>query len=617
VSSDPARPDTERRARFWIPEAPSPWKGSDPLSTRAALTVGCCLLIVVLPLGPYRFALAATVLLVQSVATLVVSRRQLGPEREMGVFLLVEHSLATVSVIVAPAIYVASALIMVTSLGANSPYLRRDSQRRLAGLTISGLVVPPFFVDVQQAPLVIGVGLLLVAHIVFNRSSTVVLAEDAARQARLQADHDPLTGLTNRRVLREVLRQLDPDESVGLLLLDMDNFKEINDTLGHDFGDDVLRSIAGRLVQLDPAVLVSRLGGDEFAAVIAGTPEDTEAFADRIIESCRTPVEIDGVDISTRASIGMVHTDSVAPTSLLRSADVAMYRSKREGAGHTWYRIEDDPHNHRRLELVQDLPEAIASGRIETWCQPQIEIGTGRTVGAEAVVRWKHPRWGLIGALEILHYTDLCGLQEELTAAVLGRAVRDAVSWHDHIRLSVNITLHDAARSSFVTELAECLDRTGFDPRRLIVEIVENDDDADPTELRSTIEFIRAMGVAVSLDDFGRASSSLSRLDLFDLDEIKIDRRFISRMLTDHRDAAIVDSIVGLCRRLDLRVVAEGVETAAQAQAVADAGIAVAQGYHYGRPTRHLQVYQGLPVYLPTVAQSAAGRDRAEVSTSR
>ena len=588
----------------------SPWKGSDPLRTRAALTIGCCVLLVVLPLGPHRFAFAVFVLVVQAIGTAIVSRRHLVPERELGVYLLIEHSLAAIAVFVVPPVYVAAALITIGSLGTNSPYLRHDAQRALAGVAVFTLVVPPFFVDVDQAPVVIAVGLLLVAHIVLNRSSTVVLAEEAARQAQIEADHDPLTGLTNRRVLRDVLRNLDPGEQVGLLLLDMDNFKEINDTLGHDFGDDVLRSVAGRLERLDSRVLVARLGGDEFAAVVAGSRADTESFATRVGACWGTPVEIGGVDISTRASIGMVHTDAVEPRSLLRSADVAMYRSKREGAGPTWYRTEDDPHNQRRLGLVQDLPEAIAAGRIETWYQPQIEIGTGRTAGAEAVVRWNHPRWGLVGAFEILHYVDLCGLQNELTATVLRHAIAGAADWPRHVRLSVNITLRDAARRGFVDELSTVLERTGFDPGRLVVEIVENDDQADPDDLRRTIEAVRAMGVGVSLDDFGRAASSLARLDLFDLDEVKIDRRFISRMLTDHRDAAIVDAIVGLAERIGLRVVAEGVETAEQAQAVADAGIDVVQGYHYGRPTRRLQIHRNLPVYLP-------GVEVARLSTSR
>ncbi len=572
----------------------NPWNRRTPVLQRGILTVVVVIALMVFPLGPDRFFYAGIVLVVQIVSTFVVRRQRLEVGQELGCYLFTEHTLAAVAALVLPGGYVAGVIVMIGSLGANSAYLARGWLRALCALTLLYVITIPLVVDVDYAPVIIVAAVILSWHTVINRGSGVLLAEAGARAAQWQANHDPLTGLPNRRVLRHALVESEHDEDdIGLLLLDMDNFKEINDTLGHDFGDEVLRRVAERLVALDADVLVARLGGDEFAAIVPGPPELTRRFAHRVSSSWSESMLVNDIEITTRASIGMAHSSVVPKDSMLRFADIAMYRSKREGLEATWYRIEDDPHSQRRMQLVQELPEALAYGDVQVWFQPQVEIATGRVVGGEALARWSHPELGIVGAGELLEHVGLTGLQREMTSVVLERAVVEAGSWPDHVQLSVNIAIGDATGVDFVADLAALLDRTGFEPKRLTLELVEDSVAVVDTErLIERIDRIRALDVSISLDDFGQAASSLARLDLFDVDELKIDRQFVSRMIDHHRDAAIIDAVVELANRLDLRVVAEGVETAELAQAVADAGINIAQGYHYSRPTRHLHTDQ-------------------------
>jgi len=280
----------------------------------------------------------------------------------------------------------------------------------------------------------------------------------------------------------------------------------------------------------------------------------------------------------------------VSARSLLRFADIAMYRAKRDGVGPTWYRPEEDPHSERRIVLMQDLAAAIECGDVRPWFQSQVDMVTGEVVGAEALARWHHPRFDVVGAEELLEHVQLAGLQRELSTAMLARALRAAVDWPATIRLSVNVTLGDIQSDEFIDELEKLLEATAFDPQRLTLEVVEYDGEVSPERVSESTARIRSSGVSLSLDDFGQASSSLARLDLFDVDELKVDRRFVSRMVEHHRDAAIVDSIVSLANRLDLRLVAEGVESDEVANAVAAAGIRVVQGFHYAEPSLTLDV---------------------------
>jgi len=583
-----------------------PWRRPDPLGQRVALTLAACALVVLLPFGPNRFWVAVVLLLVQIVWTAVVRRRDISMTEELANYLAVEHLLMLFTVLIAPPGYVAVSIVAIASLASNSAYLPPRWHWTLAAITTATLIVPPVVHDLAAGSLTVGAGLLMVAQIAFNRSGTLILADEVLTSTRHQAEHDSLTGLPNRRLLRTALDELDEMTAPSaLLLLDIDNFKEINDSLGHDVGDQVLCEIAGRLAGLDPDVLVVRLGGDEFAAVVAGEFDRADSFAAQVQRCLVPPMRVNDVSLAVRASIGMAHTSVVPAASLLRCSDIAMYRSKREGVGPTWYRPDDDPHTERRLALMQDLPDALAQGQVRPWFQPQVDIVSGEVVGGEALARWNNPHFGLIDAVELLEYVTLAGRERELSVEMLRHSLEAAADWPKQLRLSVNISLSDVESEGFVTELGSLLAKFGFDPLRLILEIVESDVDVSPERIVHSTQLIRAMGVSLSLDDFGQASSSLARLDLFDVDELKIDRRFISRMVEHRRDAAIVDSVAGLAQRLGLRLVAEGVENDEMAQAVAAAGIRVVQGYHYARPEQTLRVEPFTPIARAGPAISA------------
>lgn len=564
----------------------SPWDRRDPTVQRIVLTVTVCILLMVLPLGPNRFALAAVVVAVQAITTVFINRATTEAVDRLGAFLIVEHSLGVVATLLVPGAYIGSNLITIGSLGANAAYLSRRWLRLLGVVTAINTFAAPLVSDVDQAPLIISLGLLLTVHTVVNRSGAVLVAESIAKGAQRQADHDALTGLPNRRVLRKRLAELDTESHAGLLLVDMNNFKEINDTLGHDFGDEVLRVVAERMSSVDESILVVRLGGDEFAAVVPGDREATERFAARLAVAWSEPVTVLGVEIVARGAIGMAHSDTVESKNLLRFADIAMYRAKNAGETSSWYQIEDDPYNHRRLRLVLEVPDALRSGEVRPWFQSQVDMATGDVVGVEALARWHHETFGVIGADELIDLVGLTGQHAQFTETMIVQSVAEAASWPEHVRLSINVADSDLVNPRLVDIVLSTLDRFGVDPCRLSLEIVASDLDVESAVTHEHLTRLRDVGILISLDDFGRANSSMYRLDQFEVGEVKIDGTFIASMGQRESSRAIVDSIVGLGHRLDVRVVAKGVETSAIADTVTEAGIQFAQGYLYSRPSK-------------------------------
>ncbi|NND76385.1 MAG: GGDEF domain-containing protein [Ilumatobacter sp.] len=336
------------------------------LIQRFVLTVVVSSLVVLLPLGPERFTLAATIFAVQLASTWLIERKRRELIDQLGAYLLVEHLLVLVAGIICPPSYVAACMLGIASIGINAPYLTVQWLRRITPVTVLATIIAPLVHDIDGAVPIICISTLLCLHMTFNRSGAVLLAASATQRARHEADHDVLTGLANRRVLVNRLDELDDDTDIGLLLIDLDNFKEINDSFGHEVGDTVLRTVATRLSDQSDSVLALRLGGDEFAVLVPGPAEQTEATADRVLATFDVPIAVANGDIVVAASIGMSHTSSAEPHELMSFADVAMFEAKRTGEGRSWYVPTRSASRHptadrRRTRQQQSTNENVTS----------------------------------------------------------------------------------------------------------------------------------------------------------------------------------------------------------------------------------------------------------------
>jgi diguanylate cyclase (GGDEF)-like protein len=409
---------------------------------------------------------------------------------------------------------------------------------------------------------------------------------------RREALTDDLTGLPNRRALFRELEVLTAagersSRRLALLQLDLDGFKELNDTLGHHAGDDLLVAVSRRLEAVVPGTL-ARLGGDEFAAIV---PEGHDAgkVATAIGVALSAPLAIEGVGIAVTASVGIAHfpQDAHDARELARRADVAMYDAKRLGTVVAGYTAEHDEHSLDRLSLAADLRSAF--DRDELWLafQPQVDIATGRISGAEALIRWRHPVRGDVPPGVLLPIAERTGLMPQLTLWVLEKAVAQAAQWRRtglDIRVAVNVSAIVLVDATLPDRIAETLARHLLTPDNLVVEVTEDAVMRDASRAIDILNRIKASGVDIAVDDFGTGQSSLEQLKNVPADELKLDRSFVLGMVEDPQDAAIVGSVVGLGRALGLRVVAEGVETPQAWQRLAELGCDVAQGFGLARP---------------------------------
>ena len=319
------------------------------LVQRGVLTILVAGLVVALPYGPNRFALASVILIVQVAATVVVRRRDLRPIEEMGYYTVIEHCLLAAAGVLCPPAYVGANMMALASLGVNAPYLTRRWLRRVAPATVAAALLPAVVGDVSHAATTISIVGLLVVHMAFNRSGAVVVAKHAVARARWQAEHDALTGLPNRRVLVDRLDALDADSEAGLMMIDLDGFKEVNDTYGHEAGDELLEVVAGRLTTaVAEDVLVVRFGGDEFSVLVPGPSTATSDAAERIMEALTEPILVSGEHCAIGASVGMVHSSGAGVHELLHFSDIAMFSAKRAGGGTHWYPGDVDPGSIRQ-----------------------------------------------------------------------------------------------------------------------------------------------------------------------------------------------------------------------------------------------------------------------------
>jgi diguanylate cyclase (GGDEF)-like protein len=420
-------------------------------------------------------------------------------------------------------------------------------------------------------------------------------------RTRYDANHDPLTDLLNRRALMAAADSSLAAESahVALFVLDLDRFKEVNDTLGHAAGDALLCSVADRLrTVLGDEGQVARLGGDEFAMLLPHTtPAAVTAVADRTRAALGAPVRLDAggsseVAVTVIGSIGVataVGADAITAIEMLRRADVAMYRAKASGGGLAHYDAGSDPMSLQRLLLEPELRAAVADPeQIVVEYQPQLDYSSGAPVGAEALVRWRHPVYGLLYPDVVIPAVERCGLDRELTMVVLDRAVADRASWvADHgvdVRIAVNVAPRTMLDRTFPDAVHDVLRRHRTAPEQLVVEVPETVAVTDLDAVSDVLGGLHRLGVQIALDDFGTGGAPLTLLARMPVDEVKIDRSFVAEMARNPTAEAIVRATVDLARGLGVRTVAEGVESTTVDQALRDLGCDAGQGYRYARP---------------------------------
>lgn len=440
-------------------------------------------------------------------------------------------------------------------------------------------------------------------RLVFDgRDCVLVMAQDVSERHRLehelrhQALHDPLTGLPNRLSLIERADQLlegaRRDQSqTALLFLDIDNFKEVNDSFGHIVGDQLLEAVAARLSSaFDAADTIGRIGGDEFVILVgaASRSVDPQELAEHLLELIRAnPFDLEGRSVTVTGSIGIAIGDVGGATDLLRNADVALYQAKAEGKNRAaLFLPEMQSSVHERLEMAIDLHQAIESGAFELYYQPVVDIGDLKLCGAEALLRWRHPNLGWVSPDRFIPLAEEIGVIEELGRWALHQACRHAAVWrrtHPWMTVAVNVSGLQLENDHFVDEVREALRASGLDPVGLILEITEStlmlDADATVRRLRQ----LKSLGIRLALDDFGTGFSSLSYLRQFPVDILKIDRSFLSNVNTSVQTAALVHTLIRLGEALGLDVIAEGIERAEQLHAIQEAECPKAQGFFFSR----------------------------------
>ncbi len=411
------------------------------------------------------------------------------------------------------------------------------------------------------------------------------------------ATTDTLTGLVNRDhfndELTSAIESAPAGTSFAVLLIDLDRFKEINDTLGHHYGDELLRELGPRLASAaGEGGVVARLGGDEFAVLPTtrqGDTEDFEALAAEIVACIQESFVIDDLALEVGASIGIARfpDDGRDANTLLRCADVAMYSAKEAHAGWRFYAAELDRNSMRKLSVLGDFRRALAHDEIVVYYQPIVDVAGSDVRGAEALVRWDHPKLGLLAPGAFVDTIEQTGLIGPMTRLVLERAIHQCIQWRKagrELSVAVNLSVRNLLDRNLPAEIDRLLSVYGLPPEALQLEITESMLMSDPERMLATVTRLNALGVRLSVDDFGTGYSSLANLRSMPIDELKIDRSFVSPMLRDESDLIIVRSTINLGHDLGMRVIAEGVEDEETLTRLARLGCDLAQGYHLSRP---------------------------------
>jgi diguanylate cyclase (GGDEF)-like protein len=463
---------------------------------------------------------------------------------------------------------------------------------------------------------------LLVYLLGTGRMRALTLVREKTAALSHLALHDGLTGLPNRALVLDRASQMlartarQPGVTAGALFVDVDGFKRINDSLGHAAGDALLNVVAERLqATVRDHDTVGRLGGDEFVVLVESAASESAAdrLADRLVAAIRRPVELPGsrAKVTVTASIGVAVGQYSSPDALLRDADLALYAAK--AAGRDRYSLFDSSmqdHAQGRRALEADLATALQEGQLYLLYQPIFDLAAERIEGVEALLRWRHPVRGIVGPDEFIPLAEESGLIVPIGRWVLEQAARQAAAWARagrRIGVSVNVSAFQLGREDFAEDVRRTLEETALEPSSLLLEITETTMTRDIAAACRDLEQMKQLGVRIAIDDFGTGYASLAQLQRVPADILKVDRSFLASLDDDEQSVSLLQAIVGVGRSLSLKVLAEGIETAAQLDLVTEMGCELGQGYHLGRPTpaEVIDALLGLPGAVERVDAAA------------
>ncbi len=462
-----------------------------------------------------------------------------------------------------------------------------ETSKTIAGMKVAKAISNAVWLTLLAVLPIIG----LMIYLVWTRLQENLKAE---QKINYLSQHDEMTGLPNRSRFYQTLNQQlerngNEENNFALLLIDIDDFHTINDLVGHSRADDILLTVAERLMKFKPqTATLARLSADEFAMILPGISlaEEAAYFADQFLEHLKMPLDVDGDELSVSTSIGIAfsHEETNSAETMMKNSKLALYLAKQEGGTFRFFEPSMDMALQKRRKLEMNLAQAINQDQFEIYYQPQVELNSRKVIGYEALLRWQNPEFGLVSPADFIPVLEETKMIVEVGEYVLKRACLEAINWAGGEKLAVNMSPVQFEQQNVPEMVERVLEETGFPAERLEIEITESILMSDTDRAVKFLFALKKIGVEIALDDFGTGYSSLSYISKFEFDKIKIDRSFVSALHNDVRAKAIINSVISLGRALNVMVTAEGIETDVQLMHIQSAGCHFGQGYLFGKP---------------------------------